>query len=93
MFPNCAALASSNDVLAEQLADHRLAYLTFEGVLSDKRGNVVRVASGTYEEVLATKDRWIVDFAVAPGFGEIELRRTVADSSSWRLAVRLQADS
>jgi len=35
-------------VAAERLADHRRAYLTYEGPVSGDRGTVRRVASGAY---------------------------------------------
>lgn len=37
---------------AERLADHRRAYLDFEGPLTDNRGHVRRLASGTVEALL-----------------------------------------
>ena len=33
---------------ARQLADHRLAYLTYEGPVSGQRGSVRRIAEGTF---------------------------------------------
>lgn len=38
-------------VRAERLADHRIAYLDYEGPLSGGRGSVSRWDYGTYEEV------------------------------------------
>jgi hypothetical protein len=35
-------------VVAERLADHRLAYLDYEGPLSDDRGSVTRWDCGTF---------------------------------------------
>jgi hypothetical protein len=46
---DCPALADSNLVAAEQLGDHRLAYLQEEGPLSGNRGSVRRIDAGTYE--------------------------------------------
>jgi len=40
-------------VVAEQLADHRLAYLEYEGEITGDRGRVSRVEAGEYE--LATE--------------------------------------
>lgn len=45
---DCPPLGSENEVEALQLADHRLAYLHFEGALSEQRGTVFRVAEGNY---------------------------------------------
>jgi hypothetical protein len=47
-FANCAAISVSDTVTAEHLAKHRLAFLDYEGPVSGGRGNVVRVASGTF---------------------------------------------
>ena len=37
------------ELSAERLADHRLAYLEYQGALSGDRGSVSRYDSGTYE--------------------------------------------
>jgi len=43
------ARTTSETVCAVRLADHRLTYLDYQGVLSENRGNVYRYDSGTYE--------------------------------------------
>jgi hypothetical protein len=48
-YTNCPANATTNDVAAAQLGDHRRDYLELEGPLSGGRGTIVRVAVGTYE--------------------------------------------
>jgi hypothetical protein len=46
----CDALPQSDSTtLADQLPDHRVAYLTYEGEVSGNRGSVTRVAAGEYE--------------------------------------------
>jgi hypothetical protein len=40
------------------LGDHRRAYLEFQGPLSGGRGEVRRVAGGTYRTATRTGDRW-----------------------------------
>jgi hypothetical protein len=47
----CAVLAFGDEVAAEQLGDHRIAYLDYEGEVSGGRGSVIRVAAGTYKLV------------------------------------------
>jgi hypothetical protein len=42
------AEATKHQVLATRLADHRLAYLDYEGVVSNGRGQVKRIARGDY---------------------------------------------
>jgi hypothetical protein len=46
---DCPPLADFNLVAAEQLGDHRIAYLQEEGPLSGNRGGVRRIDAGTYE--------------------------------------------
>lgn len=41
---------------AERLADHRLAYLDYEGPVSGGRGSVKRWDAGTYEVVAESED-------------------------------------
>lgn len=47
-------------VTAEQLADHRLAYLDYEGPVSGDRGEVRREDSGEYETLEDTPERFVV---------------------------------
>jgi len=49
LYPACSKLADGNEVAAEELPDHRLAYLEIEGPLTGNRGAVCRVAAGEYE--------------------------------------------
>ncbi len=46
---------------ARQLADHRLAYLDYEGPVSGDRGTVTRWDEGTYRASDSTADRWAVE--------------------------------
>lgn len=41
-----------------RLADHRKAYLDYEGEVSSGRGNVSQVASGTFQTVVYAPDIW-----------------------------------
>jgi hypothetical protein len=41
-------LAASNTVDAQRIADHRLAYLEYEGPISGGRGTVRRLDGGSY---------------------------------------------
>lgn len=47
-------------VAAERLADHRLAYLEYEGEISGNRGSVQRIAEGGYELLQSTARLWHV---------------------------------
>jgi hypothetical protein len=59
-YPQCRALASSNEVAALPLADHRRDFLTFEGELTRDRGHVVRVAAGEYSSLEESPTMWRV---------------------------------
>jgi DNA polymerase Ligase (LigD) len=82
------AIAATNSVAAEQLADHRLAYLEYEGPVSGNRGTVKRLDAGTYENRRLTPDRLVVDAAGNEIRGEIELRRTAGNATQWQLSFR-----
>ena len=43
----------------ERLADHRPAYLTYEGPVSDNRGHVTRVGGGT-AHVVSSDTEWTI---------------------------------
>lgn len=44
---------------ADQLADHRVAYLEYQGTLSGERGRVTRVRSGQFTVVENREDRFV----------------------------------
>lgn len=46
------------NLLAESLADHRHAYLDYEGPISNDRGTVRRVIRGVYQLCFASPHRW-----------------------------------
>ena len=66
-------IAASNSVAAEQLPDHRSAYLDYEGPVSGDRGTVKRLDAGTYEIRQRAADRFVIDVAGQVIRGEIEL--------------------
>ncbi len=74
---------SSDQVLAAPLADHRIAYLDFEGALTGNRGSVTRCDRGEFE---------VID--ESPTVIEIKLRgerlvggvRLERDASDWRMS-------
>src|SRR5215470_5282132 len=53
---------ASETVDAEELDDHRLAYLEYEGAVSGGRGSVRRVDAGTYETIVETGDSLQIRF-------------------------------
>ena len=44
----------------QRLPDHRRKYLTYEGLVSNNRGSVRRVAQGTFELLCEAKRAWHV---------------------------------
>lgn len=49
-------LTSTGPLEAVRLADHRRAYLDYEGLVSGNRGKVSRVESGEFETIHETED-------------------------------------
>jgi hypothetical protein len=83
-WPGAAADAPS-EVDAIVLADHRAAYLEYEGPISGDRGAVTRVASGEVTWHEATERRVVVDLLNSLQ-GEVTLLGDSRDS--WRLKWR-----
>lgn len=55
--------SSGKTISAERLADHRLAYLDYEGPVSQGRGTVTRWDWGDYTPQCTLPARWEVDLA------------------------------
>jgi DNA polymerase Ligase (LigD) len=72
----------SPTVSATRLADHRLAYLDYEGPVSGDRGSVSRVDGGTYEFVERTSKRTAIVLQGVKLKGAIVLRHV---SETWVL--------
>ena len=87
MSPSCPEIGPSETVDAEALGDHRLAYLEFEGKLSENRGQVWRIADGTFQEEWQTPFGWCVSLRSTTLNGRIELVDTKEDSQRWTLTV------
>jgi hypothetical protein len=66
---------------ARPLADHRLAYLDYEGPISGDRGTVRRLDRGTYRATVWTPGLVRVELAGAQLVGEAELRRSETGDS------------
>ncbi|MEW4567699.1 DNA polymerase ligase N-terminal domain-containing protein [Tautonia sp. JC769] len=65
----------ATDIPATSLPDHRLAYLDYEGPVSNDRGSVRRVDRGTFEPLLWADDRVLVRATGGQVIGEVELLR------------------
>jgi hypothetical protein len=76
--PDAAATIS-----ARVLPDHRLAYLEYEGPISDSRGSVTRWDHGTYELRRYDRDEVAAVVAGEKLIGEVTLRRATDDPDAW----------
>jgi hypothetical protein len=72
---------AGREVSAESLADHRLAYLDYEGPVSNNRGRVKRYDAGNYRATFAN-DRVEGELEGERLQGKFELIRQSA--SEWR---------
>ena len=80
-----AGLAVGQALPATRLADHRPAYLTYEGPLSGGRGHVRRVDRGTYQRLAGDEGHWLIRLAGEASRGRFELSRLDAAADRWRL--------
>lgn len=72
--PDCG-----REVAAEQLADHRLAYLEYEGPISENRGRVTQWDAGEYRIQSESADELIMQLAGHRLNGVATLRRSGED--------------
>ena len=79
-------------LMAERLADHRMAYLDYEGPVSQNRGTVTRVDAGNFEWLDFEEDRITVRVTSGDLIGELTLQRHSA-GQRWLLNVSPTATS
>jgi hypothetical protein len=79
-------LAGGQCMPAVRLADHRAAYLDYEGPVSRGRGRVDRFDAGTYGLIARTPDRWEVELRGERVRGRFVLRRDAAEGQAWTLS-------
>lgn len=66
---------------AQKIADHRTAYLAYEGEISGGRGKVTRWDKGTYKTIERTENRLTVYLTGQKGSGTFNfIHRPVADN-------------
>jgi DNA ligase D-like protein (predicted 3'-phosphoesterase) len=73
------------EIDCEALADHRLAYLDYEGPISGDRGDVSRWDCGTYAIERQNDREWAVTLAGNKLSGPATLLRSADDPERWRL--------
>lgn len=89
-----AAAPPTEVVAARQLVPHRIAYLDYEGPVSDDRGHVIRSDGGVYD-VQEWSPRVVqLELRGKRIVGPVKLERVAADDQSrqWRLAALPPAD-
>ena len=74
--------AAGESVPCEQLPDHRLAYLDYEGEVSGGRGAVTRHDSGVYEIVSETSETLVLRLRGQRHCGTLQLQRS-AKPAAW----------
>ena len=82
---NQELLAKSNSVEALRIADHRLAYLEYEGPVSGNRGCVRRLDAGQYR-VGTTPTSYVLDGQLVRG--EIEIVSRPNANATFQLTYR-----
>ena len=78
-------LSADESTQARRLADHRLAYLDYEGPISGGRGRVERMDKGDYELLHANPACWQVRLSGRRLRGRFELRRSGGETDHWTL--------
>ncbi len=71
---------------AEQLADHRIAYLDYQGPVSGDRGSVTRWDVGEYGIERETVDHLQIRLAGQRFSGGVTLERTEPSGHFWRVS-------
>jgi hypothetical protein len=83
---SAASEALDKFVDAEQLADHRLMYLDYEGPVSGERGQVRRLDAGTFAALDESPVHWELELWGNRLRGRIRLERHAVDTKQWTLA-------
>lgn len=81
---NPAELSPGEGIMCHRLPEHRRAYLTYEGPISDGRGEVRRVEEGRYECLIRDERRRRVQLHGRVLNGLLELRQNQLDGG-WSL--------
>jgi DNA polymerase Ligase (LigD) len=74
-----------NTVAAQQIADHRLAYLDYEGPVSGNRGTVTRLDCGEYASQEESPNHWALKLTGHIIRGQVTLFRVALDDPTWQL--------
>ena len=81
------------EIACEALADHRLAYLDYEGPISGGRGSVARWDRGVFAILRQSDAEWVVELAGERLAGEAVLSRSADDAKRWRFSLAATQES
>ncbi len=81
----CPLLSHENEVPAEKLADHRLAYLDYAGPVGGESGHVTRIDSGIFTTQVESTDQLDAMLAGKLLRGKVSLNRTSPSAPFWQL--------
>jgi len=84
-------LVAETEIDAEQLADHRIAYLDYEGEISGGRGTVTRWDRGTYTLVTETALQLVLQLRGEKMRGRVRLKRSDKTSNDWSFTFKHDA--
>jgi hypothetical protein len=74
---------AGGEIVCEALADHRVAYLDYEGPISGDRGMVTRWDRGTYAIRWQTDAEWVVELLNDRTTAVATLRRNSETPARW----------
>lgn len=75
--------AIGGEILADALANHRLAYLDYEGPIAGNRGSVLRWDRGEYKLLVDTPEKLVVQLHGGRLVGTASLRPAGNNSQRW----------
>jgi len=76
--------AAGRELIAEPLADHRLAYLDYEGPISGERGEVARWDRGVWELLDESGEKLVARLRGEKLVGRLTLSREPVAAQRWR---------
>jgi hypothetical protein len=79
----CEPLPNATGVAAQQLPDHRIDYLDYEGPLSGDRGSVSQWDAGTYCLEHDSNVQWTVRLMGGKLTGQLTLHRLDESATEW----------
>ena len=80
--------AVGETLTADRLADHRLAYLDYEGEIAGGRGSVRRVERGDYEVLEESAGKLVIRLRGTKLEGDLTLVAKSDESNGWEITFR-----